>query len=203
MQMGLKMKSIYIYGGGGHGQVVADIAQAVGYEQIIFLDDAGANKFDEALPKKDIIVAVGNNLIRHHLCKRVTDAGFNLVSLIHPSAVVSPKAKIAAGVVVMPRAVINAWATLEEGVIVNTAAVVEHHCMLHAYSNLCPNVSLAGNVIVGEHTDIGIGSCAIQGMRIGAYSLIGAGSVIVNHVEDNILAFGNPARPRRQLRSTA
>lgn len=197
------MKSIYIYGNGGHGQVVADIARASGYGQVIFLDDAGADKFDENLPKGDIIVAVGNNSVRQRLCKRVQAAGFNLVNLVHPSAVVSPSARIGAGVVVMPLVVINARACIEEGVIINTAAVVEHDCMIHAYANICPNVLLAGNVVVGESTDVGIGSCAIQGMHIGANSLVGAGSVIVNHVADNVVAYGNPARTQRLLRSSA
>lgn len=168
-----------------------------------FPDDAGADKFDENLPKGDIIVAVGNNSVRQRLCKRVQAAGFNLVNLVHPSAVVSPSARIGAGVVVMPLVVINARACIEEGVIINTAAVVEHDCMIHAYANICPNVSLAGNVVVGESTDVGIGSCAIQGMHIGANSLVGAGSVIVNHVADNVVAYGNPARTQRLLRSSA
>ena len=33
------MKSIYIYGASGHGLVVADIAKACGYKDIIFIDD--------------------------------------------------------------------------------------------------------------------------------------------------------------------
>ena len=56
----MKSPNLYIYGGGGHGQVVADIARSVGYQNISFLDDAHGRKFDEHLPKGDIIVAVGD-----------------------------------------------------------------------------------------------------------------------------------------------
>ena len=38
------MKKIYIYGASGHGLVVADIARACGYEDMIFIDD-GKNEF--------------------------------------------------------------------------------------------------------------------------------------------------------------
>lgn len=190
---------IYVYGGGGHGQVVADIARANGYETIHFLDDSGDNKFSENLPKGDIIVAIGNISVRRRLCKRVKAAGFNLVSLVHPSAVISPSTEIGAGVVVMPLAVVNARACIGEGGIINTAAVIEHDCAIDAYVNICPKVVLAGNVTVGEQTDIGIGSCAIQGLNIGAFSIVGAGSVIVNNIEDGVVAFGNPARTQRVL----
>ncbi len=32
-------KSIYIYGASGHGLVVADIARACGYDDVVFVDD--------------------------------------------------------------------------------------------------------------------------------------------------------------------
>ena len=38
------MKSIYIYGASGHGLVVADIAKACGYTDILFIDD-GNNEY--------------------------------------------------------------------------------------------------------------------------------------------------------------
>ena len=36
--------SLYIYGNGGHAKVVADIARANGYENLIFLDDKIADE---------------------------------------------------------------------------------------------------------------------------------------------------------------
>ena len=38
------MKSIYVYGASGHGLVVADIAKACGYNNILFIDD-GENEY--------------------------------------------------------------------------------------------------------------------------------------------------------------
>ena len=38
------MKSIYIYGASGHGLIVADIAKACGYTDILFIDD-GNNEY--------------------------------------------------------------------------------------------------------------------------------------------------------------
>ena len=160
---------IYVYGFSGHGAVVADVARACGYREVVFLDDAkfdGKNvlKFDPSLEKADVIVAIGDNKIRRIIQERVKNAGFGVVNLIHPGAAVSASVQIGEGAVVMPHAVINA--------------------------------ALAGGVIVGAYTHVGIGSCVIQCIKIGANCIIGAGSVVVRDIADGSVAYGNPAKVR-------
>ena len=195
---------IYVYGFSGHGAVVADIARACGYGEVVFLDDAkfdGKNvlKFDPSLEKADVIVAVGDNKIRRILQERVKNAGFRVAHLIHPSAVVSGSAQIGEGAVVMPNAVINARAVVSEGAIINTGAIIEHDCVIGDFAHISPNAALAGGVIVGQNTHVGIGSCVVQCVKIGANCVIGAGSVVVRDIADGSVAYGNPAKVRRNL----
>lgn len=190
---------IYIYGCGGHAAVIADIAVECGYERVIFLDDNkfdGVNvlKFSPELKKADIIVGVGDNVARKRVQNLVCDAGFNVVSLIHPSAVISASAKICRGVVVMPNAVINARAVIKQGAIINSAAVIEHDCIIGEFAHISPNAALAGGVQAGDLSHVGIGSCVIQGVKIGARSVIGAGSVVVRDIADGVKAYGVPAK---------
>ena len=68
------MKSIYIYGASGHGLVVADIARACGYEDIIYIDD-GENpypSFEDIMENIHIPIAlgVGSNTIREKLFRK-------------------------------------------------------------------------------------------------------------------------------------
>ncbi|QCD44521.1 acetyltransferase [Campylobacter mucosalis] len=188
------MAKIYIYGSSGHGLVCADVASSVGYDEIVFLDDKSDMKFSPNLPKADIFIAVGDNKTRSALTKRVLDAGFSLVSLVHKSAVISQSVVIERGVVVMPNSVINAKAVIKMGAIINTAAVIEHECVVGEFAHISPNVALAGAVKVGDFTHVGIGSSVIQGINIGSGCIIGAGSVVVRDIKDNVKAYGNPAR---------
>jgi len=190
---------IYIYGASGHGLVVADVARAVGYSEIIFLDDKSDIKFDPNLPKADIVIAVGDNKVRKNLQNKVEDYGFNVVSLIHPSAIVSTTTIIQKGVVVMPKVVINANSTIKAGAIINTAAVIEHECVIGEFAHISPAAVLAGGVRVGELSWVGINSCVKQCIKIGKNSIIGAGSVVVRDVLDCVVAYGNPAIVVRRI----
>ena len=194
-----KTKKIYIYGASGHGLVVADIAKSNGYDEIVFLDDASEFKFSPELEKADIIIAIGENKTRQKISQKVEAAGFEIVTLIHKSAVVSESAVIEKGAVVMPNAVINVKARIKEGAIINSGAVIEHECVIGKFAHISPNVALAGNVRVGEFTHVGIGSSVIQGISIGGSCIIGAGSVVVRDIKDGTKAYGVPACERGKI----
>ncbi|MGW8168502.1 MAG: acetyltransferase [Sulfurovaceae bacterium] len=192
------MKQIYIYGASGHGLVVADIARACGYEEVIFVDDWD-NKFqsfEEIKSNTNIPIAlgIGSNKTRKKLFEKAKLSGFELATLVHPNSIVSPSTAIGEGSVVMPLVVINAKAQIGNGIILNSGCVVEHECVIEDFVHISPAVALAGNVRVGELTHIGIGSNVIQGISIGANCIVGAGSVVVKNIKNNKKAYGNPCQ---------
>lgn len=192
------MKGIYIYGSSGHGLVVADIAKACGYDDIIFIDD-GNNEypsFEDIKSDKNIPMAfgVGSNTIRAKLFEKVKQNGFEIVTLIHPSAIISPSVIIGIGTVVMPNVVVNAKAIIGDGVILNSGCIVEHECRIDDFAHISPNAALAGNVKVGKFSHIGIGSNVIQGISIGRNTIVGGGSVVIKNIEDNQKVAGVPAK---------
>lgn len=65
---------------------------------------------------------------------------------------------------------------------------------------VCPGANLAGDVIVGDGVWVGINACAVQGVTIGEWSFIGAGSVVVKDIPPRVLAYGNPCRVIRELK---
>ncbi len=191
-------KSIYIYGASGHGLVVADIARTCGYDDVIFVDD-GENdypSFEDIKRTSGIPVAfgIGSNSIRAKLFERVQNSGFEIVSLIHPSAIISSSVTIGKGTVIMPNVVVNAKATIGDGVILNTSCIVEHECVIENFVHISPKVALAGDVKVGKFTHIGIGSNVIQGIIIGKNVTVGGGSIVIRNIDDNQKVVGVPAQ---------
>ena len=91
-----------------------------------------------------MVVAIGNNAVREKLHARVRETGFELLSVIHPTAFVSATATLGPGCVVMAGAVAGTEAQLGQGVIVNCGATVDHHCQVDAFGHLGVNACMAG-----------------------------------------------------------
>ena len=193
-------KSIYIYGASGHGLVVADIARACGYDDVVFVDDdksKGFLSFEDIKENKNYHIAfgIGNNQIRAKLYKKVKENGFFTPTLIHTSSIISPSAKIEEGTVIMPNVVVNAKAYIGKCVILNSSCVVEHESIIGDFVHISPKVAIAGDVKIGNFTHIGIGSNVIQGIIIGSNVIVGGGSMVILNIDDNQKVVGVPAHP--------
>jgi sugar O-acyltransferase (sialic acid O-acetyltransferase NeuD family) len=199
-------RSLFIVRAGGHGRVVADVAELLGYRDVRFLDDAWPAKSytldwpvvgrDLPAPGPDLDVFVGNgvNAERHAEVTLLLAQGYCLPSLIHPQAYVSSRAQIGAGSLVAAMAVVGVGGRLGQAVIVNTGATVDHDCVLGDGVHVSPGAHLAGTVTVGDESWIGIGAAVREGIRIGAHVMVGAGAVVVSDIKDGLKVIGNPAR---------
>jgi sugar O-acyltransferase (sialic acid O-acetyltransferase NeuD family) len=187
-----------LYGASGHAKVILDILAAMNITVTQLLDDNEAIKELHGISvvsphdtTEEVIISIGYNAIR----KKIVEANqYRYGVAIHPSAIVSPSAKIGEGSVVMQGAIIQADAIIGKHCIVNTGATVEHECVVSDYVHVAPNSSLCGNVKVGEGTWIGAGSTVIPGISIGEWTVIGAGSTVIRNIESNVVAVGTPCR---------
>lgn len=203
------MNRLAVLGASGHGKVVADCAEACGWQEIVFFDDAWpgvsynghwpvlGNTSDLLAALSDftgVLVAVGNNNIRSDKLQMLEKAGATLVSVIHPSAVVSRYARVSLGSVVFAGAVVNADCDVGMGAIINTGASVDHDCELGMCVHISPGARLAGGVTVGDLSWIGIGAVIKQLVKTGRGVIVGAGAAVVANVPDGCTVAGVPAR---------
>lgn len=202
------MKRLVIIGASGHGKVIADIALLVGYDQVDFLDDnpsikavgeysvLGASSMAAELAANgcDFVVGIGNAKIREKIQRAIEAAGCNMVTLIHPSAVVAYDVHIGRGTVVMANAVINPSTVIGDGCIINTCASVDHDNSIGNFSHISVGAHTAGTVFIGECCWIGIGAVVSNNLSICSDCMIGAGSVVVNDIVEAGAYIGVPAK---------
>lgn len=200
---------LIIIGCGGHAKVVYDIATLNDYQAISFIDTTGSAKDFLERPVKDaipmnynghFIVAVGDNHARQCVYHSFQKANPQAVSpaLVHPSSVVSSSCTIGAGTVVMPLCILNAGTRVDTGVIINSRSSIDHDCTLMDFCSTAPGCTLGGSVMVGERSAICIATTVIHNIRIGNDAVVGAKSLVLHDIADNILAHGIPAEPRRR-----
>jgi len=189
---------LIIIGASGHGKVVADIAIKMNkWQSIAFLDDDEAIKASMGIEvigktadaftykdEADFFVAIGSNSTREKIQEKFIDEGLNVVSLIHPSAVIATDVEVGIGTVVMAGVVINSSTRIGKGCIINTSSSLDHDNTIEDYVHISPGASLAGTVKVGKGSWLGIGSIVSNNVNICSGCKVGAGAAVVKDITE-------------------
>ena len=188
-----------LYGASGHAKVIIDILEANGQKIDFIVDDNPAltelvgyevrrntGEYDEA------IISIGSCEIRKKLVEGLKVGKYS--TAVHPSAVVSPRATIDEGSVVMQGAIVQSCTKIGKHCIVNTAASVDHDCEIGDFVHVAPHATVLGGVKVGEGSWIGAGSVIKQYITIGKNCMIGAGAVVLHDVPDEATVVGVPGK---------
>jgi sugar O-acyltransferase (sialic acid O-acetyltransferase NeuD family) len=207
-------------GAGGHAKVVLEALAAMGGHGFVGLldprrelwgtrvggvevlggDDLLGRQYDDGVRHAFIGVGgTGDTRPRRRLYELVRAHGLEIVSAVHPTATVSPSARVGAGATILAASVVGAEATLGDDVIVNSGAIVEHDCRIGDHVHLATGALLASGVQVGDGAHVGAGATVIQGVTIGEGSLVGAGATVVRDVPAATVVVGVPARTLRKV----
>lgn len=206
---------LILLGGGGHGRVLVDALRACGSSVDGLLDAREATDVrvkDVRLLGDDhwllsqstsavvLINGVGANpsvVPRNALFDRLHSAGFAFLSVVHPSAVVSPESRLGEGVQVLARAVVQAGAVVGDNVVVNTGAILEHDVSVDSHVFISPGAVVCGDAKIGHGTFIGTGALVLPGVKVGNNAVVAAGATVTKDVADGAVVVGVPARERR------
>jgi len=212
------MEKIILIGGGGHCKVVIDAILSSSQYEIEGILDANQMKGEKVLDFPVIgtgdelehfynrgiklclitVGSLGNPDVRMNLFHKAQKVGFKFPNIIHPSSIISRFSKIGEGNYIAPGVIINAGVIIGNHCIINTGAIIDHDCKIGDFVHIAPGVSISGGVEIGNNSHIGIGTSIRQYLKIGENTIIGAGSVVVKDIPDNIVAFGNPCKEMRK-----
>lgn len=160
-----RVHEVLLYGMGGHALVLMDACRDMGIEIIGYFDDqAKAVQKDgqnlppflgpyrpDCFPELPVLVAIGNNEIRGQISLQLAHKPF---TLIHPSALVSPTARINEGSVLLQGTIVQAYAQIGRQVIVNAGTVVDHEAILEDFCHVRSLAYIGGSARVVKYATV-------------------------------------------------
>lgn len=158
------MKSLLIVGAGSFSLEVEELAKCQGFTDCVFIDDnpqkaccrpvIGTTADISSLRTyyDTAIVALGDNADREKFYLSLKDNKYTIPTLIHPTAFISPDAKLNAGCIIRAHAVVSRYVKLGEAVIVNVGALIDHQCEVGSFSHILMGAVVRNRTKIEPHT---------------------------------------------------
>lgn len=207
-------RPLAIYGGGGFGREVLQVVRDINRREETW--DCRGFIVDRALvttptiqglpvlgdagwlsdhPDVQVVIAIGSPADRRKIARRIAGVGrTTFATLVHPMAWVGDHVVLGAGTVICAGTLITTDVRIGGHVHVNLSATIGHDAVLDDYVTVNPGVHISGNVTVREGVELGTGSVIVPKCEIGAWCIVGAGSVVTKPIPADTTAVGAPAR---------
>ncbi len=143
---------------------------------------------------KNVLPLTSDNRARLGHIELCQKNGMNLVSVIHPTAIILHEAIIHPGVWINAGSLIGYKAEIHSGAWINTRAQIDHHNVLESCCQVDPGVITAGYVTLRKCSHVHSGAVVINRKEVGEDAIIGAGAVVITDIPPKCTAVGVPAK---------
>ena len=169
--------NLLIVGAGQYGFVAREIALAMGgFGEIAFLDDSNRSDGISVIGSTSDVekfassyrygfVAIGNPEVRRAFVEKLRFCGIEPTTLVHPTAYVSPSAKLDKGCCVEPLAVVQTGATVATASFIASGAVVRHNAIVGEFCHIDCNAVVETTAIVPTATKVACNSVFRKGQN--------------------------------------
>lgn len=205
-------KPVLIFGAGSIGRSAMEVFKSNDVLVYGFLDD------DETLQGQEIdevavlgftdddalldivgkdceaFVAVDENELRKNIVETLKDSRKVMpVNAIHSNAIIAETASLGHGNFLNAGVILGSGTNIGNHCLLHSRAVIDHEAKLGDYVQIGVGANINAGVVIEDEVFIGSGVTIVSGIKIGKGARIGAGSVVVEHVKENAVLFGNPA----------
>ncbi|MFM6927829.1 MAG: hypothetical protein ACKOX6_05155 [Bdellovibrio sp.] len=138
---------LYIFGTGSHARKVFNYATTMNFSVKTFVDETPKDSIFQEKPvvsfassleeqPAKVFIAIGNPDVRKRISDIYTNAGWKILTLIHPTAYVARDATVENGVLVAAGAIIETGVKIGRGAIVDIGVIIDHDCIVSEFSHL-------------------------------------------------------------------
>lgn len=200
------MKKVIFVGAGEYAESVYDSMSKKEYDLIGFVDDSKrgshigkpilASRVEQVphFEEYAYFISIGDTEPRKRLFEEVKGLGLETINIIDKSAMVASSVSIGTGNFIGKMAIVNIGTVIGDDNMINSKALIEHHCTIKNHTRIATATTMNGDVIVEDGAYLGSMACCIGQQRLGAFSVIGAGAVVLGDIEPYCTAVGVPAK---------
>lgn len=171
---------------GSYGTVSKDLKIIGSLDHII---DSGFKDFDFILP------AIGTTDVKKSFTQRLMEYGCYLPGpVVHRSVQIGHDNILGNGTIIFSLTTITVNCNIGMQVNIYHNCSVAHDVVIEDFCNLSPGVNIAGGVQLEEGVNIGTGAAVLPRIKIGKWSVIGAGAVVTENIPAYSVAAGIPAK---------
>lgn len=194
------LKKIVLIGAGGFGkevlQTILDCEnESKMFEILGFIDDnkklwgkticdlkvLGGSDWFEKNTDVGCVICIGDGDIRKKITKRLSKLNLSYPSIVHPSVLKSKFSKIGDGVIIQGFSYIMPDVVIGNHVHINMSCTIAHDTKIENFTTISTGVHINGTCLISEGSFLGSGSVIIDEIKIGPWSKIGAGAVMINN----------------------
>jgi len=214
-----ELKKIVIVGAGGLGREVLATARAndavqkkwnilgfldsdqslagteVGGVPILGDDDWCRSNNDKSVR---FVCAIGNPKVRSKAVEKLLAMNCQFASVLHPNVRVPDSVHVGVGSVIMAGTQFTTDAVIGSHVVVYLNCSITHDVRVGDFCLISPGCNLSGGSVLEAGVEVGTGVSILPRRRIGAWTIVGAGSIVIDDIPANCTAVGTPCRVIRQ-----
>lgn len=195
----IEANSILLYGAGLQAQVVIDILGEIDLNPVAIIDTYSKetslnnipifpekyvqNLYNSGLTKAH--VCIGNAKSKKEVSSNLLDYGYELLNVIHPSAIISSSAVLGSGIFIGPLCLIGPYVEIEDYAQINNASTIAHHSKIGEGAMISDASHIGGTVVIEAGALLGIGVTVNRDLTIGSNSTVISGSNIYGNIEPN------------------
>jgi sugar O-acyltransferase (sialic acid O-acetyltransferase NeuD family) len=147
-------------------------------------------------PHDRIVITTGrpdNYVSRLLISRRLGLDDDRYATIVHPTATIGTTCTVGAGSVLLAHADLTADVVVGRHVAVMPQVVLPHDVRIDDFATLASGVRVGGACHVAMGAYVGSGACLRERITIGAWAMVGMGSVVIRDVASERLCMGAPA----------
>lgn len=209
------MKDILIYGFGGFGREVACLINHINIDKPTwnirgFIDDGvevgtecrygkvlgNIDTLNEWREPVDVVIAIGSCKYLELISSKIKNPNIEFPNLIAPNCFFFDKndVRMGKGNILTFGCRISCNVEIGNFNVLNGMVSLGHDVKIGDYNVMLPETRISGQTVIDNANFFGARSFVAQCLKIGRYTKISAGSVVMTKTKDGFLYLGNPAR---------